>query len=73
MAKSRMEEMQVTIEGMSDDDLLEFVRQIRSDRKVSKRIQRTTAKKTRAKAQSSLRKMLGAMTEEQVKELLGER
>ena len=71
MPKSRMEEMTKTIEDMGDDELLEFVRTIRADRKVSKRIQRTVAKKTRAKTTTSLRKLLGSMTEDQIKEMLG--
>lgn len=66
----RIEELKKAFGSMSDDELLAYVRQIRADRKVSKRIQRTSAKKTRAKSQTALRKILGGLTQEQIKEML---
>lgn len=67
---SRIEELKKAFGSMNDDELLAYVRQIRADRKVSKRIQRTSAKKTRAKSQTALRKILGGLTKEQIKEML---
>lgn len=68
--EGRIEELKKAFSSMNDDELLAYVRQIRADRKVSKRIQRTSAKKTRAKSQTALRKILGGLTQEQIKEML---
>jgi hypothetical protein len=67
----RLDELQRSVEEMSYEELLEKVRSIRADRKVSKRAQRTTTKKSRVKKKESIKEMLKGMSPEEIKALLG--
>lgn len=69
MAIDRIYELFPDVTGMSDEELMEQVRQIRRDRRVTKNRPKTSGKQ-RASAESKLRGMLGELTPEQLKELL---
>jgi len=59
---SRLDNIQADIEGMDHDELLAYIRSIRKDRAVSKKVQRTTTKKSRAKKKVGIKEMLAQMT-----------
>ncbi len=68
---SRLDDLQVTIEDMSQDDLLEFIRATRTDRATSKRILKTTTKASRGKAKDQIRDMLAGLSKDEITKLMG--
>lgn len=69
-AKMRLDELIRSVDNMTLDELNELVRDIRRDRLVSKRVQRTTTPKSRAKTADSIKALLAGMTAEQKQALL---
>jgi len=66
----RLDELVKSVENMSLEELQALVRDIRADRQVSKRAQRTSSTKTRAKKSEGAKALLAAMTPEQRMQLL---
>lgn len=69
---SRLDDLQETLEDMSQEDLLEFIRSTRKDRATSKRILKTTTKASRTKTKDKVREMLAGMSKEELAILLGD-
>ena len=67
---TRLSELIKTVQEMDQDELLALVREVRSDRRVSKKIQRTTTKASRVKSKDKLRDALKAMSPEERKAFL---
>ena len=69
---SRLDDLQQTIEQMSQEDLLTFIRSTRKDRATSKRILKTTTKSSRVKTKDKIRDMLAGFSKEELAKLLGD-
>lgn len=70
MANGRLEDLLVPhVKDMSDEELLDMVRNVRKDRRINKRAI-AGAEKKRTKQKDKLREALKGMTPEQIKELL---
>jgi hypothetical protein len=70
---SRLDDLQKTVEQMTTEELLELTRKIRADRRVSKRVKRTTTKASRAKAADSLKELLKGKSREEILEIFGKK
>jgi reverse gyrase len=71
---SRLNRLRKPIEDMSDDELHDLVRHIRSDRKLTKERPSTkrAVARTKDKSKTALISLLDSMTPEEVAALLGE-
>lgn len=67
---SRLDDLKKDVANMNDDELLELVREIRKDRKVSKRVQRTTTKKSRVAGKDKVKAMFEGLSVEEKRALL---
>jgi hypothetical protein len=67
---SRLDELKKDVANMDTDELLELVREIRKDRKVSKRPLRTQTKKTRESSKDKVKAMFAGLSPEEKKALL---
>ena len=68
---SRLDDLQQTIEQMSQEDLLTFIRSTRKDRATSKHILKTTTKASRVQTKDKIRDMLAGLSKEELAKLLG--
>lgn len=69
---SRLDELKKSLGDMNHDELLAKIREVRSDRKISKRVQRTTTKKARAKTKDKAADLLKGMSKEELKQILAQ-
>lgn len=70
--KNKLDMLGLDLSNLSSDELFELVRSIRADRKVSKKLVRTTTKKARRKAADKLADMLANMSPEARKRVMKE-
>lgn len=64
------------VKDMTDEELREFIRSVRTDRATSKKVQKTTTKKERTKTSDKIQDILAGMSKEDrqafLKKLIGE-
>lgn len=69
----RLEDLMKDISSMSSEELTAFVRGLRADRKISRKIERKTTKTSRVKQADKLKALLDSMPKEELARLLKEK
>ena len=67
----RLEKLLKAVDSMSEEELRDTLREIRTDRASSKKVQRTSTKQSRQRHVDKVRSLLNSMSDEERKKLLG--
>lgn len=67
---TRLDDLKASISNMTEEELQDFYRRVRQDRRVSKRAKRTIPKTKREQSAATVQKMVSDMTPEEKAKLL---
>ena len=67
----RLEKLLKSVDSMSEEELRDTLREIRTDRASSKKVQRTSTKQSRQRHVDKVSSLLNSMSDEVRKKLLG--
>ena len=67
----RLEKLLKSVDSMSEEELRDTLREIRTDRASSKKVQRTSTKQSRQRHVDKVSSLLNSMSDEERKKLLG--
>ena len=67
----RLEKLLKSVDSMSEEELRDTLREIRTDRAKSKKVQRTSTKQSRQRHVDKVSSLLNSMSDEERKKLLG--
>ena len=67
----RLEKLLKSVDSMSEEELSDTLREIRTDRASSKKVQRTSTKQSRQRHVDKVSSLLNSMSDEERKKLLG--